>query len=82
MTASLDLIHTNEETFAQSLGFESFDAILEASEPLLSLDGELWFVVHLPDEHWLAWPFPEWDDSHRFETYEDAVEFLRPSALV
>ncbi|HUQ69955.1 MAG TPA: hypothetical protein VM165_10550 [Planctomycetaceae bacterium] len=70
-----------EGAFARSLGFETFDDLIEASEPLFSSVGELWFVAELPDGHWMAWPFPEYDDTHRFDSYEEAAEFVRPSAL-
>ncbi|HET6424269.1 MAG TPA: hypothetical protein VFG20_11335, partial [Planctomycetaceae bacterium] len=79
MTVTPDSIHVCESTFARSLGFETFDELVEASEPVVSLDGELWYIVPLPVGHWLAWPFPEWDDSHRFATREDAIEFTWPS---
>jgi hypothetical protein len=71
-----------EGAFARGLGFESFDQLIDASEPLFSTVGELWFVAALPDGHWLAWPFPEHDDTHRFDSYEAACEFVKPSNLV
>lgn len=78
MIDTLDSVHVCESTFASSLGFESFEDLIEASEPMLSSYGELWFILELPEHHWLAWPFPEWDASHRFATYEEAVTFVRP----
>ncbi len=81
MMTTFDAINTCEATFAQGLGFESFDDLIEASEPLLSSYGELWFILELPEGHWLAWPFPEWDDTHRFSTREDAIEFVQPSRV-
>jgi hypothetical protein len=70
-----------ERAFARGLGFESYDDLVDASQPAFSPDGELWFIAELPDGHWLAWPFPEYDHTHQFESYEDACEFVSPSAL-
>lgn len=81
MMIALDSLHACEATFATSLGYDSFDELIESSEPILSIYGELWFIVELPEGHWLAWPFPEWDDSHRFHSREEAVEFVRPPGM-
>lgn len=77
--STLDAVHACESTFAHSLGFETFEELIEASEPMVSSYGELWFILELPERHWLAWPFPEWDASHRFASYEEAVAFVRPA---
>jgi hypothetical protein len=82
MPATLDPIQASEAAFARSLGFHSFDDLLEASEPLLSPDGELWFIVELSNGRWLSWPFPEYDDTHQFASYDEAMDFVRPMALV
>jgi hypothetical protein len=71
-----------QKAFARGLGFERYGDLVDASQPLFSPVGELWFVAQLPNRHWLAWPFPEFDDTHRFPSYEEACEFVAPSALV
>lgn len=81
MSTTLASMELCERAFARGLGFETFDKLIESSQPLYSPVGELWFVAELPNGHWLAWPFPEYDDTHRFDSYEDAIEFVSPSVL-
>ncbi|MDZ4687840.1 MAG: hypothetical protein SH850_22435 [Planctomycetaceae bacterium] len=71
-----------EEDFARSLGFETFDDLIDASEPLFSPVGELWFVAPLSNGDWLAWLFPDYDDIHEFDSYEAALDFVQPGVLV
>ncbi|HUQ68911.1 MAG TPA: hypothetical protein VM165_05275 [Planctomycetaceae bacterium] len=81
MTMTLISPRACENAFARGLGFEQFDDLVDASQPLFSPVGELWFMAALPNGHWLAWPFPEYDDTHLFDSYEEACEFVSPSAL-
>ncbi|MDZ4686241.1 MAG: hypothetical protein SH850_14330 [Planctomycetaceae bacterium] len=81
MSATLVPLQPCENAFARGLGFEAFDDLIDASQPLFSPVGELWFVAELPNRHWLAWPFPEFDDTHLFATYDAACEFVSPSRL-
>jgi len=71
-----------ERAFARSCGFASLEELLETSEPVRAVDGELWFLAPLPDGHWMAWPYPDLDASHQFVTHEESLEFLKPSALL
>lgn len=81
LTISPNSIHVCESTFARSLGFRSFEDLVDAAEPVVSIYGDVWYVVELPAGHWLAWPFPEWDESHRFASREDAIQFIHPAVL-
>jgi hypothetical protein len=80
MNTTLVSLPDYEGDFAHSLGFEQFDDLIDASHPLFSPVGEVWFVAELPNRHWLACPFPEYDDTHVFDSYQDAYEFVAPSA--
>jgi hypothetical protein len=76
MMTTLPPPRASENGFARGLGFDQFDDLVDASQPLFSPVGELWFVAPLPDGRWLAWPFPEYDDAHLFETHEATCDFV------
>jgi hypothetical protein len=82
MSATLTCPDTNEDTFARRLGFVCFDDLVQMSEPLAAQDGGLWFLTGISDHCWLAWPcpVPAYDASQRFDSYEDARDFVTQCA--
>jgi hypothetical protein len=81
MCATLELERPYERAFARSCGFGSYGDLIDTAEPVTAIDGDLWYLTRLPDGHWLAWPFPDLDSTHQFGSYEESIEFVRPSAL-
>lgn len=70
---------TNEEIFAQALGFDSWGDLMNASEHIVS-EGDIdWWISRLPDGRWAAWDDKELaiDRVERFDTWEEAIEFHR-----
>jgi hypothetical protein len=82
MTATLIPPDTNEDTFARRLGFVCFDDLMQVSEPAAAQDGRLWFLTGISDHCWLAWPapVPGVDASQRFDSYQDARDFVTDCA--
>lgn len=81
MIASRPPVHACEAAFARGLGFDDYLDLISVSQPTLSPVGELWFLAELPNQRWLAWPFPEYDGTHIFDSYSSASEFVRPTCL-
>ncbi|MDZ4683636.1 MAG: hypothetical protein SH850_01025 [Planctomycetaceae bacterium] len=76
MSATLIPREVSEEIFARHLGFSSFDALIDASEPAYSAVGQLWLIATLPNRRWLASPVIDYDPTHQFSTSEAAHEFV------
>ena len=57
------------EEFAEALGFESYEDLLEASEVVVREGDIYWYVTPLPGGRWAAW-----DDAERLSL--DRVEFF------
>lgn len=67
----------NEQEFAEALGFESYEALMEASESVVR-EGDIdWFITLLPDGRWAVWDDAELslDRVEYFDTREEAIEF-------
>ena len=67
----------DELTFAEALGFESYEKLMQASESIVS-EGDIdWFITHLPDGRWAAWDDAELslDRVEYFATREEAEAF-------
>src|SRR5690606_13492041 len=65
------------DEFAEALGFESYEALRQASESVVTEGDVDWYVTQLPDGLWAAW-----DDSDLslgrvayFGTREEAVQY-------
>ncbi len=56
----------------RALGYESYQALMEASSPLESSDGRKWFITHLPDDSWVAWNEVEHKCDRHYVTAEEA----------
>jgi hypothetical protein len=82
MFATQELERPYERAFARSCGYATHGELVDASEPVMAVDGDLWYLTALPNGHWLAWPFPDLDDTHQFPSYDEAIEFLKPRVLV
>lgn len=79
MNATLIPREVSEEFFARRLGFSSFDALIDASEPAYSAVGQLWLIAALPNRRWLASPVIDYDPTHQFSTLEAARDFVASS---
>lgn len=68
-----------EEEFAEALGFESYEDLMEASEAVIREGDIYWYVTRLPNGRWVAWDEAELSLSRTayFATYEEAAEFHR-----
>jgi len=66
-----------EEEFAEALGFDSYESLMQASESVVSEGYIDWYVTALPDGRWAAWDDAElsMDRVEFFDTREEAVEF-------
>ncbi len=66
-----------EQEFAELLGFDSYESLMEASESV-AREGDIdWFITQLPDGRWAAWDDAEleWDRVEYFDTREEAEAF-------
>ena len=57
------------DEFAEALGFDSYEDLLEASEVVVREGDIYWYVTPLPGGRWAAW-----DDAERLSL--DRVEFF------
>ena len=65
------------DQFAQVLGFSSYEALMQASEAIVT-EGDIdWFITQLPDGRWAAWDDAELalDRVAHFATREAAVQY-------
>jgi len=63
--------------FAEALGFDSYEKLMQASESIVS-EGDIdWYITRLPDGRWAAWDDAELslDRVEYFDTREEAAEF-------
>jgi len=66
-----------EEEFAEALGFDSYESLMQASESVVR-EGDIdWFITALPDGRWAAWDDVELslDRVEYFDTREEAEAF-------
>jgi len=65
------------DEFAQSLGFASYEQLVQASEVVVTEGDVDWYVTPLADGHWAAWDDAELapDRVAYFDTHEEAVAF-------
>ncbi len=66
-----------EQEFAEFLGFDSYESLMEASESIVR-EGDIdWFITALPDGRWAAWDDAELelDRVEFFTTREEAEAF-------
>lgn len=71
--------HMDELEFAEALGFDSYESLMQASESVVR-EGDIdWFITQLPDGRWAAWDDAELslDRVEYFDTREEAIEFHR-----
>jgi len=67
----------DESAFAEALGFDSYDSLMQASESVVR-EGDIdWFITQLPDGRWAAWDDAELslDRVAYFDTREEAESF-------
>jgi len=69
----------DELEFAEALGFESYEKLIQASESVVTEGDVDWYVTQLPDGRWAAWDDAELalDRVAYFATREEAIEFHR-----
>jgi len=67
------------DEFAEALGFESYEALGQASESVVREGDVDWYVTQLPDGRWAAWDDAELslDRVEFFATREEAEAFHR-----
>lgn len=67
----------DELKFAKALGFESYEALMHASELVIRAGYIDWFITWLPDGRWIAWDDAELalDRVAYFGTREEAEAF-------
>jgi len=65
------------DQFAQVLGFSSYEALMQASESVVTEGDVDWYVTQLPDGRWAAWDDAELavDRVAYFATREAAVQY-------
>ena len=71
------------EEFAEALGFDSYEDLLEASEVVVREGDIYWYVTCLPGGRWAAWDDGEWLSLDRVEfflTREAAVQYQLDAA--
>ena len=63
--------------FARWFGYDSWDALLAASDPIVRYVDIDWYVTALPDGRWVAWDDSELsiDRVRYFSTREAAVQY-------
>ena len=63
--------------FVQALGFESYEALIRASESIIKEGNVDWFITQLPNGRWAAWDDAEllFDRVMYFATRGEAVAF-------
>lgn len=69
----------DELEFAEALGFDSYESLMEASESVVR-EGDIdWYITQLPDGRWAAWDDAELSLNRVefFDTREEAAEFHR-----
>ena len=67
----------DEMEFAEALGFDSYEKLMQASESVVR-EGDIdWFITLLPDGRWAAWDDAELslDRVEYFATREEAQAF-------
>ena len=65
------------DEFAEALGFESYEALIQGSESVVTEGDVDWYVTQLPDGRWAAWDDAELagDRVAYFATREAAVQY-------
>lgn len=65
------------QKFAETLGFDDYESLMQASEPVVHEGDVDWFISQLPDGRWAAWDDAELslDRVEYFDTREEAIEF-------
>jgi len=67
----------DELKFAEALGFDSYESLMQASKSVVR-EGDIdWFITQLPDGRWAAWDDTELslDRMAFFPTREAAVQY-------
>ena len=69
----------DELEFAEALGFESYEKLIQASESVVTEGDVDWYVTQLPDGRWAAWDDAELatDRVAYFDTREEAIRYHR-----
>lgn len=69
----------DHDRFAQALGFESYEALMNASESVVTTGDIDWFVTRLPDGRYAAWDDSELslDRVTYFDAREEAIRYHR-----
>lgn len=67
------------DEFAQSLGFASYEQLVQASEVVVTEGDVDWYVTPLADGRWAAWDDAEFamDRVAYFDTREEAIRYHR-----
>ena len=72
-------LRVSPDEFVQALGFKSYEALMQASESVVTEGDVDWYVTQLPDGRWAAWDDAELslDRVAYFGTQDEAVEYHR-----
>jgi len=65
--------------FAEALGFDTFEELMEASDTVIRESDIGWCVTQLPNGRWVVWDNVELslDWVEYFDTREEAIEFQK-----
>jgi hypothetical protein len=71
---------SKHDAFAQTLGFESYLALFEASTPLKTPRKGQWLLTSLQSQAWVVWNAEDLSLEGRFDSEEAAISALPPVA--
>jgi len=77
----LQLAAEAETKFAARWGYASYSDLIAVSEPITADNGALWYATPLTDGHWLCWHLNTLRAEHLFDSFEEALQFVKQSAL-